>query len=147
MALFLIVASSLLFGCQSKDNISTETPVNPSSKSENNKVLSIDRDFKSIRITKPKGFNEIIFDDKESLKSFQDIFSSAVREPGEVDMAAPEFYMDIVYDKNNQQGLGLWIGKNGQRSTFMKTEDTSTIYTVTEEKTDKLVELVESCFN
>ncbi|MBB6445620.1 hypothetical protein [Bacillus benzoevorans] len=41
----------------------------------------------------------------------------------------------------------LWIGEKGQRSTFMKPEDTHTIYTVSEEKTEKLIELVESRFN
>ncbi|WP_051405154.1 hypothetical protein [Bacillus cihuensis] len=136
-----------LLGCQPKENISTETNVNPSTKSENNKKLSIDSDFKSISISKPKGFNEITFDDKESLKAFQDIFSSAVKEPGKVDMADPEFYLEVVYDKGNHQSLYLWVGEKGQRSTFMKTEDTQTIYTVSEEKTDKLIELVESRFN
>ena len=62
-------------------------------------------------------------------------------------MADPEFYMDVIYNKNNQQSIYLWIGKKGQRSTFMKTEDTSTIYTVSNDMTDKLIELVESRFN
>ena len=50
-------------------------------------------------ISKAKGFNEITFDDKESLKAFQNIFSSAVKEPGVVDMADPEFYLEAIYEK------------------------------------------------
>jgi hypothetical protein len=147
MALSLAFMSLVLFGCQPKENISTETAVIPSAKSENNKKLSINSNFISIGVSKSKGVDEIIFDDKESLKSFQNIFSSAVKEDGIVDMADPEFYLDVVYDNNNQQSLYLWIGEKGQRSTFMKTEDTHTIYTVSEEITDKLIELVESRFN
>lgn len=147
MAVSLTLISSLLFGCQSKENISTETNANASAKSENNKKISIESDFKSVTVSKTKGVDEITFDDKESLKAFQDIFSSAVKEDGVVDMAGPEFYMDVAYDKDSQQSLFLWIGEKGQRSTFMKTEDTHTIYTVLEEETEKLIELVESRFN
>jgi len=134
-ALALIVISALLFGCQFNENLST--------KSANDHKLSIDSDFKSVSISKPKGFNEITFDDKESLKAFQDIFSSTVKEPGIVDMADPEFYLEVNSDKENQQSLYVWIGEIGQRSTFMKTEDTHTIYTVSEEKTDHLIEIVQ----
>jgi hypothetical protein len=137
---------SLVLGCQPKENISTEIAVNPSTKTENNKKLSIDSNFISIGISTTKGVEEIIFDDKESLNSFQNIFSSAVKEEGEVDIADPEFYLDVAYDKNNEQSLYLWIGEKGQRSTFMKTENTSTIYIVSPEITDKLIELVESRF-
>lgn len=123
------------------------TSANSTAKSENDKKLSINNDFKSISISKPKGFNEITFDDEKTLKAFQNIFSSAVREPGKVDMADPEFYMNVIYDRNNQQSLYLWIGEKGHRSTFMKTEDTSTIYTFSNDMTDKLIELVESRYN
>lgn len=62
-------------------------------------------------------------------------------------MADPEFYLNLFYDKENHQSLYLWIGEIGHRSTIMKTEDTHIIYTVSEEKTDILIELVESQFN
>ncbi|MFJ7933233.1 hypothetical protein [Sporosarcina sp. NPDC096371] len=147
MALSLAFMSLVLFGCQPEENISTEITVKPSTKSENNKKLSIDSNFISIGISKTKGVDEIIFGDKESLNSFQNIFSSAVKEDGEVDIAGPEFYLDVAYDKNNEQSLYLWIGDRGQRSTFMKTENTSTIYSFSPEITDKLIKLVESRFN
>ena len=118
LAVFLISISSILFACQSNEN-TNEFSANPTTKSENDNKLSI----------------------------FQAIFSNAVREPGIVDMAAPEFYMNVVYDKDNQKSLYLWIGEKGQRSTFMKTEDTNTIYTVSNDVTDKLIELVETQFN
>ncbi|WP_445491523.1 hypothetical protein [Niallia sp. 03133] len=42
ISLSLTFISSLLFGCQ---NITTETAVNPTTKTENNKKLSINSDF------------------------------------------------------------------------------------------------------
>ncbi|MFS0781980.1 hypothetical protein [Bacillus sp. 1P06AnD] len=147
VALSLVFMVLFLFGCQSKENSSSETNVNSPSIPENNKHLSIDNHFTSVIISKPKGFNTITFDDQKSLKAFQDMFSSAVKEDGIVDMAGPEFYMDVVYDKVSQQSLFLWIGEKGKRSTFMKTEDTNTIYTVSGDMTDRLLELVKSRFN
>ncbi|WP_226618627.1 hypothetical protein [Cytobacillus firmus] len=52
--------------------------------------------LKALVFQKQKGSNEITFDDKETLKAFQDIFSNAIREPGIVDIAEPEFNMDVV---------------------------------------------------
>ncbi|MBS4192411.1 hypothetical protein KHA94_19840 [Bacillus sp. FJAT-49705] len=146
MALSIISISSLLFACQSKEN-TTETSANPTVKSENDKKLSINNNFKSISVSKTKGVDEITIDDKESINAFQSIFSSAVKEPGQVNMADPEFYLEVVYNKENHQSLYLWIGEKGQGSTFMKTEDSNTIYTFSEKKTNKLIELVESRFN
>ena len=144
MALFLLFISLLLFSCQSKENISTETTEQPSDKLENNKILSIDSNFNSVIVSKTKGVDELTIDDKESNNVFQSIFSSAVKDPGVVDIVDPEYYLEVVYDKEKHLNLYLWIGEKGQRSTFMKPEDTHTIYTVSQEETDKLIELVES---
>ena len=147
MGLSLAFVTLLLFGCKPKENISTETTVNSPPKSENNKQLSINNDFTSLSFSKPKGFNKVNFDDKETLNAFRDIFSSAIKEDGIVNMADPEFYMDVVYEKNNQLSLFLWIGGKGEKSTFMRADDTNTIYTVSPETTDRLIELVENTSN
>ena len=144
MAFSLAFLSLILFGCEQKVNTSTESISAKSDSIENN--LAIDSNFKRISLSKIKGIDEVIFDDKESIKVFQNIFSSALMEDGIVNMADPEFYCNVVFDEDNLQSLYLWIGEKGQRSTFMKTEDTNTIYTVSEEMTNKLIELVESRF-
>lgn len=131
---YVTFISVLLLGCQS-------------TKSSNDNKLLIDSTFKSVSISKPKGINEVTFEDQDSLESFQSIFSSAGKEPGIVDMADPEFYLTVNYDKGTHQDLYVWIGEKGQRSTFMKIEETHTIYAVSEEKTDQLIELVESIVN
>ncbi|MCM3006079.1 DUF4340 domain-containing protein [Priestia koreensis] len=143
LALFLAFLSLFAFGCQSKE-ASTESTVKSSPTSESNKSLSIDNNFTRITVSKPKGFNKTTFEDQESLKTFADIFSRAVKEPGKVDMDIPQVYIEVVYDKDKQQSLYLRIGEKGQRSTFMKPDDTSTIYTVPNKITDKLIKLVGS---
>lgn len=143
-ALTIVFMSLFLTGCQPKENSPSKTIDNSSTQSENNKILATDSIFKSITISRSKGIDGITLDDKESLKTFQNILSSAVKEDGIVNMVDPEFYLNVAFDKDNQHILHLWIGKKGQRSTFMKAENTYTIYTISEEMTDKLSKLVET---
>lgn len=143
--LSLALLSLLLFACQPKESIETNTT--PSAESEGKNQLSINNDFISISFSKPNGDSKVNFDDKTTFNALQEIFSSATKEEGIVNMANPEFYIDIVYDKNEDSRLYLWIGEKGQRSTFMKPDDTHTIYNVSPEETDRLILLVESTFN
>ncbi|KXH81972.1 hypothetical protein [Sporosarcina sp. HYO08] len=146
-ALSLAFVSLLLFGCQPKENISTEKTVNSSPEPENSNQLSINNNFIGISFSSLNGFNKVNFDDQQTLNAFQDIFSSVIKEDGIVNMTDPEFYMDVIYDNNEQLRFYLWIGEKGQRSTFMKTKDANTIYTVSPEQTDRLIMLVENTFN
>lgn len=141
--LFLTLLSLFLFACQPKESIETNT----SYESERKNQLSINNDFISVNLSKPNGHSKVNFDDKATFNAFQEIFSSATKEDGIVNMANPEFYIDIVYENNEESRLYLWIGEKGQRSTFMKPDDTHTIYTVSPEETDRLIHLVESTFN
>lgn len=141
--LFLVSSFLLLFGCQSNEKDSEGISAKSPSNLEPNKIM-IDSGFIAIGVSKSRGKDVITFDDKKSLNSFKDIFSSAVKEEGEVNMSDPEYYFDIIYDKNNKQSLYVWIGEKGQKSLFIKAEDTHTLYTVPEEITNKLIELVES---
>lgn len=121
--------SSLLFGCQLNEKAANES------------------EWTSISISKTKGVDAITFDDQETMNTLQSIFASAVKVAGIADMTDPEFYLKVVDDKENQKRMHLWIGEKGQKSTIMNTEDTHTIYTVSEEQTEKLIELVESQFH
>ncbi|MDR4887844.1 hypothetical protein RGU12_09825 [Fredinandcohnia sp. QZ13] len=147
LVLSLVLIQVLFFGCKPKENISTETTIHSPSKSEKNNQLGINNNFIRVSFSKPKGTSKVNFDDRETLNAFGDIFSSAVKEDGIVNMADPEFYMDVVYEKKNQLILYLWIGEKGEKSTFMKADDTNTIYTVSPETTDRLSELIKNTFN
>lgn len=132
MSKFIPVALSLfilLFGCQQKETVSNES------------------EWISISISKTKGVDAITFDDQETINALQSIFASAIKVAGIADMTDPEFYLKIVDNKENQQHFHFWIGEKGQKSTLMSTEDTHTIYTISEELTEQLIELVETQFN
>ncbi|WP_047986097.1 hypothetical protein [Ornithinibacillus californiensis] len=143
--LSLVLMTLLSFGCQ--PNESTDININQTSESELNNHFSINKDTIGISFSKPNGKSKVNFNDKETFHAFQEVFSSAVKEDGIVNMANPEFYMDIVNEENEQSRLYLWIGEKGERSTIMKPNDTNTIYTVSPEETDRLILLVENTFN
>jgi len=131
---FTFVFMSIIFlGCQSKIN----------------NELQLDGEITKVSISKSKGFGKInsdffaVFNDEETLKTFRSLISSAVKEEGIVDMIEPEFDLEVIYENENLQQFHLWVGEKGQRSTLMKIDNTHTIYTVSEEMTNKLLDLVQ----
>ena len=141
LVLSLTFISTVLFGCQSGDNTTKDTDKNKIEQ-ETEVVTKTDID-KIVSISKSKGFDPTVFNDDKSIETFNTIFTSAVKEEGIVNMVNPEFYIDVVYSNENKQSFLLWVGEKGQRSTFMNSNDTNTIYTVSEEMTDKLIDLIE----
>lgn len=86
----------------------------------------------------------LVIEDEEAIEEIEPLISSAARENGIVNMASPEHTFEIVYSSEDIQRYFLWIGEKGQKSTLMRSDDTSTIYTVSEELTDRLIELMEN---
>ncbi|WP_128895421.1 hypothetical protein [Longirhabdus pacifica] len=84
----------------------------------------------------------ISYDQTEVLEAFQNIFSNAVKEPGIVNIADPEFYLEIIFADETKQKFYLWLGEEGEISTLMNVEDTHTIYTVPAEMTSQLREWI-----
>lgn len=138
--------SAILIGCQSEDNTKSETEKNnPVLQSEDNNNLKSETEITEISISKSKGVSPTVFEEDEVLETFRSIISSAVKEEGIVSMVNPPgAYLDVIYANEKKQSFHLWIGEKGQKSTLMKTEDTHTIFTVSEEMTDKLIDLVDN---
>lgn len=86
----------------------------------------------------------LVIEDEEAIEEIEPLISSAARENGIVNMASPEHTFEIVYSSEDIQRYFLWIGEKGQKSTLMRSDDISTIYTVSEELTDRLIELMEN---
>lgn len=162
LVLSLTFISTILFGCQSGDNTTKDTDKNKIeqqtevvTKTDTDKVetnqqseedkekLKLDGEISKVSISKLKGNDTTVFNDDKSIETFNTIFTSTVKENGIVNMSNPEYYIDVVYSNDNKQSFHLWIGENGEKSTLMKTDDTNTIYTVSEEMTDKLNDLIE----
>ncbi|MFJ5769825.1 hypothetical protein [Psychrobacillus sp. NPDC093180] len=144
LALSLALTSVILLGCQSEDRTTIDTDkTNTEQQSENNGKLKFDGEITKVSISKSKGSSATIFEDDGSIETFKSMISSAVKENGIAEMAKPEFYVDVIYENENKQSFYLWIGEKGEKSTLMKTDDTHTIYTVSEEMTNKLIDLID----
>ena len=122
--------STFLLGCQSNDN----------------NELNVG-DISKVSISKSSGFGKVnrdffaIYEDNETLELFHNGISNAVKQDGIVDMVEPEY--DIrVYGNGKTNGYHLWIGEKGHKSTIMKISDTHTIYSISEEITNQLIDLV-----
>ncbi|MDQ0207909.1 hypothetical protein [Alkalicoccobacillus murimartini] len=134
--MILICLLALFIGCQQEER----TPTEPG-------ILSVGEDTNQIIVSKMKGSEEIVFEDRESIDALQEILVSAIKEEGIVDMAEAEYIIDFYQDEEKQQSLFMWIGEEGEgKGTFMKPEDTHTIYSVSVDVNSTLIELVESRF-
>lgn len=118
---------------------------------ESNEMEKIDNENKifKVSISNSVGFERVnpnYFvenEDEAVLEVFNNVIPNAERVAGFVDVAEPEFDLKVEYEKGYWEGYHLWLGEKGQKSTLMKTIDTNTIYTVSEELTEQLIELVE----
>ena len=163
LVLSLTFISTFLFGCQPGDDITAdnnkmtkvEQQTGVVAETDSEKVgtnqqleedgekLKLEAEITKVSISKLQGKVTTVFDDSGSLNTIDDIMSSVVKQSGIVNMASPEFNLEVAYANDNKQTLYLWIGKKGRQSTFMNSNNTHTIYMVSEEMTDKLIDLIE----
>lgn len=132
----LIVISLPLVGCN-KDEI------------EHNSIsLVLDGEITGVSISRIKDSDSTVSDfsgtlnNKEALKIFKNIVLDATKEEGIVNMINPEFNLELTYEDGSKQEFNLWLGKDGQKSSLMKTNDTHSIYTISEEATRELTDLM-----
>ncbi len=153
LALLITISLSLL-GCN-KDNMddepnNMETDYGESDEAfEDNSInLVSDGEITKISIYKLKNSDATVldfsgtFNDKEVLKIFKNILLDATEEEGIVNMVNPEFRLELTYEDDSKQEFNLWEGKHGQKSSLMKTNDTHTLYTISEEATHELTDLM-----
>lgn len=131
LVVFLSSISVILIGCQSND-----------------KNRLPDEHVLKVSISKSNGFGKVnadfftVYEDEDTLDLFRDAISSAVKKEGIADMVEPEFDIKVVFKDGNKQGYHLWLGEKGQKSTLMNVKDTHTIYSISETKTNPLIDLV-----
>ncbi|CAM3041798.1 hypothetical protein FITA111629_00110 [Filibacter tadaridae] len=66
----------------------------------------------------------VTFTDKKAIKQFKKAFSSAKKQPGAVDMADPQYKVEL-----GGKSFFLWLSQD--HGTIMDVEDTNTIYSLT----------------
>ena len=131
IALALSFMSVILIGCQSNEHNGLP-----------------DGNLSKVSISKSSGFGKVnsdfftVYEDKETLNIFKNAISNAVKSEGIADMAEPEFDIEVIYTDGNKEDYHLWVGEKGQKSTLMDVNDTHTIYTISEEITNQLIDLV-----
>lgn len=66
----------------------------------------------------------VTYTDKKAIKQFKKAFSGAKKQPGVVDMADPQYKVEL-----GEKSFFLWLSQD--HGTIMDLEDTNTIYTLT----------------
>lgn len=127
----LILIPTFLLGCQSNAESALEY-----------------QNISRVGISESTGFGKVnpeffeIYQDEERLLLFTDLLKNASKEEGIVDMIAPQYDLEVSYEDDTSLGFHLWLGEKGEKSTLMQVDDTHTIYTVSTELTNKLIDLI-----
>ena len=138
----------------SKENIDKNNNIetDPNETVEQDTKLLLDLEIKEVIISKSEGSETTVTDfvgslkSDEDLKTFKSIMSSAIKEEGKVKMMNPEFDLEIIYEDEIKQKLYLWLGRDGQISSLMDTENTMKRYSISEEATYELINLMKALY-
>ncbi|MDQ0208591.1 hypothetical protein J2S05_003403 [Alkalicoccobacillus murimartini] len=109
--------------------------------------IGLTGDIESIEIQQLIGNKETFkVDDQELVKEFQKVFDDTEKMNGNTEIAEPIYSLNITYATEETEQVCLWVTEPNKRSTLMKDDDTYTLYTVSEEMTNILIDLVVSKF-
>ena len=146
--IYLLVVSMffiplVLLGCQPKtDSENSNNQIsNANSEESKNEIFKVS-------ISNSKGFGEvntdflIVFEDEETLGTFQNSITNAKKREGIVDMIDPEFDLEVIYKDGTKKEYHLWVGEKDGKSSLMNVENTHTVYSISEEYTNQLISLI-----
>lgn len=132
--LLVFLVPFILLGCGSNTELEeADKDVVRVSVSENSEMGTVNGDF------------FVVYEDTEdddALEVFEDMLDEAIRREGIVDIALPEFDLEVVFEDGSSEGYHLWVGEIDDSSTLMKIEDTHTIYSIPVENTIELKALL-----
>lgn len=141
--LVLLLTGALLSACQpAEKTIQAEESAQETEPFLSERPFEI-KEIAKVEVTTKKGIDPTIYEEAADLISFEDIFSSAAKEPGIANMSAPAFYLKVSDAIGNKQYLQLWIGGEGERASVMREDDTHTVYSLSAETTEILAGLIE----
>lgn len=84
----------------------------------------------------------VTYDRLEDVKVFADMIRNADEEPGIVNMATPEYDVEVHYKSDQTDRYYVWLGESGMLTSLMNVNDTHTVYRVPAEVTDRLIQLL-----
>ncbi|MFC4598349.1 DUF4362 domain-containing protein [Cohnella hongkongensis] len=127
-----------------------ENPASPERKTEIAIVKWGEAEFGQAVVSRSQRFGSVYpaplgeFPAGESLQAFVEAFRDAEKMEGVLDIGKPEYDVSFV-GEDGEAGFHLWLGyQPGSRGLYTYVEDTGTGYTLTEEHTDRLRELIRS---
>lgn len=106
-------------------------------------------DVTEVRIAESVDFDRfqerdvITYDELEDVKVFADMIRNAEQQPGVVNMATPEYDVEVQYQDETVDRYYVWIGDLGMPTSIMDVNDTHTVYLVPSDVTDELIRLLE----
>ncbi|WP_456274717.1 hypothetical protein [Bacillus sp. AK031] len=124
LVLSLLFVSTALFSCQQGNEIPADTENPNSSSLEKVTIYFMDNQLEK-RIIK----------DTETIEMINDAIHNAEKQSGIVDMADPEYKISLGNDT-----YFLWMSENS--GTIMNSEDTHSIYTLSENSINQVNELL-----
>lgn len=123
--------------------LNRDTPSRPSQDiGERQDVIQEIKIFKAEEFDKASSDLLSVLNDEESLKVFNNVISTAQKQEGIADVTSPDYVFDIYYANDSKERLYLWLQEE-MLGSFMKAEDTHTIYNFSEKTNRKLYDLIE----
>lgn len=113
-----------------------------------NEPNNITYKYQSIDIYTAKDFNKeintpiISINDEKTLKEISTIIKKSEKLPGQLNVVAPEYILEIHALNKSMQTLYLWIGKDSVKGMYMYKDNTGTGYSISETDTQKLRKIV-----
>ncbi|WP_236633767.1 MULTISPECIES: hypothetical protein [unclassified Exiguobacterium] len=107
-------------------------------------------DIAQVRIAESVDFGRfqerevVTYDRLEDVKVFADMIRNADEQPGIVNMATPEYDVEVRFKSDETDRYYVWIGESGKPTSLMNVNDTNTVYLVPADVTDELIELLET---
>jgi hypothetical protein len=110
-------------------------------------MVLLDEKVTAVKVSHSNGFggmNEDVFltiEVKKDISVFKKAILSAVKQPGQVDIAVPEYDLMVEYGELPTHAMHLWLGEEDEKSIFMYLEDDS-VYLTSVGMTKKLRDLI-----
>ena len=107
-------------------------------------TLVVYENVKEITFTKPGEILKFTINEPVKMNQVTTIIKEAIKEPGSVNMASPpDWRITLVNETDETLSYYLWLDTNGMTATLMASEDTHTIYSLGEEFTVQLADLMQ----
>ena len=107
-----------------------------------NQVLKSEENMTKVSLSKLQSNHVTVLDGEKSIETFRHVLTSAVKEKGIANVASAQFSAKVTYADDQTETYYFWLGKKGEKSSFMHSENTSIIYTISEEQSEELLDLM-----